>query len=195
MNSKILWLLIISIVAFAIVIAIRSVPNMYKMLPAQLDKTMPVTPYEDWREYQSKEGNFKVFFPTIPQHATENLPEAKTKLSRKYDMYVAERMDGAIFMISLITYIDPIENPKKTLRTVLDEMLALNPKNKLENVQETTFKNHEALDFLIRNPDVQIQAKIFVVKNTIYLISYIAQSENYQKEDFDHFLGTFQLLK
>src|SRR5690348_17259473 len=59
--------------------------------------------YENWKEFTSQTGNFKVLLPILPQHATDKILDPQTKETRKYDMYVAANDAGTVFMISAIT--------------------------------------------------------------------------------------------
>jgi hypothetical protein len=178
------------------VIGVHFSSGMYKMLPATLDKSVPVVPFEDWKEFRSDGGHFTVSFPAIAQHATENLPDPKTHQKRRYDMYVAEKNNGSVFMVSLITYVDEksISTPKKILKETLEEMVAANPENKILSVNEANYLNHEAIGFSLENKEARVEAKAFIVGNTLYLISYIASLDNYNKDEFRYFLSSFHLL-
>ena len=110
-------------------------------------------------------------------------------------MFVSEKMDGALFMISLITY--PADyntsNTRQLLRDVIDEMVKSNQDNTLNSIKDTKFLNFSAFDFNVTNKDYGVDGKAFIQNKTIYLLTYIAKNSAFDEKEYQHFLDSFQL--
>lgn len=151
--------------------------------------------FQKWHEFNSPTAQFKVLFPTLPQHATDTIDDPKTKQSREYDMYVAEKDNGTIFMISIIKMMNKdVKIDENALTAVMDDILVANPQSKLKTMQVGTYQSHPALDFSIENDQVNIDGKAFLEGNTLYLLTSAAKLPNYHKNEFDFFVNSFQLL-
>lgn len=172
----------------------------YSILPIaeeNPDVSLEVYNFQEWLEFSSPEGEFTVLFPTLPQHATENLTDPKTNEVRNYDMYVAEKNDGTIFMISLISFPDNaiIHNKRELMEQMMNDMMASNPNNELRDKSFVEWKGRESLDYVFGNKEMTIDAKTFLVDKTLYVISRIARVENYNTNEFNFFVNSFELKK
>lgn len=190
-----LIVLIIVMLAVAGYLIVTQYQNTYKLLP-RVEQQVEVAPFSLWRPYTSDGGDFSVEFPTLPQRATDTIKDPANGEVRKYDMHVSEKNNGSIFMISLITYTGKEKLDNRTvLQSVKDEMVASNPNNKLLSSEEGLFQTYPAISFSIENKEAHIDGKAFFVDNTLYLLSYIAKKEHYDSEEYNHFIGSFKLLK
>lgn len=152
--------------------------------------------FQNWQEFTAPGEKFRVLLPTLPQHAVDKVKSASENLERKYDMYVAEKSDGSVFMINLITFLNPQESkdPEKLLRSMMEDMLASNKDNQLIQMNATQYLNHPALDYSYENKDTRVDAKTFVDKQTLYMLSRVVKRSNYNKEEFDFFVNSFELV-
>ena len=150
--------------------------------------------FETWHEYTSPLSKFKVLLPVLPQHGqdTVNAPDAPGK--REYDLYVSEKDDGTIFMISLIKILNDQKLDENTLTAVMNDILKATPNNKLKTMQLGKYKEYSAIDFSIENDEVNINGKAFIVGNTLYLLTSVSKMMNYKKQEFELFVNSFQLL-
>lgn len=150
--------------------------------------------FETWHEFSAPLSKFKVLLPVLPQHGTDTLDDPKTLEKRAYDLYVSEKEDGTIFMISLITIMNGTPKvDEKTLTAVMNDILAASPDNKLKIMKMGTYKQYPALDFSIENGQVNIDGKAFLVGNTLYLLTSVSKLVNYKKQEFEFFVNSFQL--
>lgn len=195
-KSRWLFFLIMGAVVLASILVIRSTKDLYKVLPANLPASISSTSFEDWRQFVSDHKKFKVLMPNMPHHATESLNDPKTQDKRIYDIYVSEKSNGTIFMISLITYPEDKEtsDPAKLLKSIVDEMIASNPNNKLLSSRELSYLNNKAVDFSVENADVHMDSRAFVKGNTLYVLSYIAKIGDYNPSEYEHFIDSFNLI-
>lgn len=155
-----------------------------------------ISHYENWKEFTSQTGNFKVLFPILPQHATDKILDPKTREPRKYDMYVAANEAGTVFMISAITFPNGIDekDEEDLLSGVVNDMLARNKDNQLKMMQKGNFRSFRSTDFSIENGDITLGGKAFIKGNTLYVLSVIAKHGSFDGRDFDFFVNSFDLI-
>ena len=175
---------------------IRQAHNTHKLLPVDTEKPIEAKPFEEWREFTSAIGEFKVMLPAVPLHAEESLPVPESKVVLQYNMYASESNDGTTFMISLITYPEEIDTskPENMLENVMNEMVSANPTNSLRSLNFHEFLGHKALDFFIESPEIVVNSRAFVSGKTLYLLTMIDKKEQYDEEEFLYFINSFELL-
>lgn len=200
--SKTLSILIAIVVVTVSILLMYNLKNSYKLLPINDSQTEAETPLVDdttklrnWREFSSSTGHFKVLFPTIPQHATDVISDPKTKEPRKYDTFVAAENGGPAYMVSAITFPRNLEDDmlEETLHSVVEDMLARNKANKLNSKDFGKIGKYKALDFVITNGEMSIAGKVFAEGDTLYILSLVTKSENFNKKDLDFFVNSFTM--
>lgn len=151
--------------------------------------------FEDWHVFDEPTGSFSVMVPTLPQHVAENLTDPASKEQRKYDMFVSERPDGSVFMINTITFpegnISQIDD--QIAQSVVSDMLASNPQNKLNSMQLVDYHGSKALNFSIKNDQYFIDGKVFLIDKTLYVLAFLSKHDNYNPKEFDFFVNSFKL--
>lgn len=193
--TRFAFLAAIAILIVLLSLGVLFLKDSYKVLPIDASKEFSSGPFDDWRKFTAPSGKFDVMFPGLPQHATQTVKDKKTDTKRYYDMYVAEKPDGSIFMVSLITFPDGKETPEFIQKTVVNDLLASNPANQLKNMKIGSYKTYKTLDFSIANNDMTIDGMTFVDGNTLYVLSAVFRNAFYNAADFDYFLKTFELSK
>ena len=135
-------------------------------------------------------------FPVIPQHANETVKDPETNVVRKYDMYVAQRNDGALFMITRIgfSHMKSDLDPEKIMKEMMDDMISTNPQNELRTMTATTYKGFKALDFAFGNNELTVDVKTFVDGNTLYILSWMVKNQNYNLNEYNFFINSFDLI-
>lgn len=198
--SRTIWIAGIAVVAVATLLFFRSnqkdkdiiTPiNVQKVSAGGADNMQ----FQDWHEFSAPSGEFKVMFPSLPQHAAEIINDPNTNESRKYDMYVAQKSDGTIFMISLIKLMG---NAPKTLDEgmlpkVINDMMEASPNNKLKKMQMGKYKEFPSIDFSYENEQVNVDGKAFIWGNTLFLLTSVANLHDYSRPEFDFYINSFQL--
>lgn len=152
--------------------------------------------FASWKEFTPRSGLFKVLLPHPPQYAKDVVPTPGNEQKRRYDMYASEKIDGTAFLITLITY--PNE-PKSAeiaalLKQTVDELTRSKPDNHLSKSQETLFHTYPAMDFLIDNGKLKVEGKVFVMGKLVYVLSYVAQEDQINPGEFQHFIDSFEPL-
>lgn len=177
-------------------LSIYFLKDSYKILPfPTTEVTMPAR--SEWKEFTAPSGRFKVMLPLVPQQASERLTDPETKESRVYDMYVAQELDGTMYMVSLIVFSDKKggTGADDLLKTTISDMVKANPNNKLSKMDKTTYDAYPAYDFKIENVDMTIDGKAVMDQDTLYILSTIEHNKQYNPGDFDYFIKSFKLLK
>ncbi len=151
---------------------------------------------EKWHEFTAPSEKFRVLVPSLPQHATEKLEDPQTKEPRQYDMYVSEKDDGSIFMISIITMLDKTQGKvdEGVVSKIIHDMTKASPESKLKAMNMGKYGEHQAIDFSIEGARVNIDGKAFMVENTLYILTAAAQPKYYNRKEVDFFLNSFRLL-
>ncbi|NGX43050.1 MAG: hypothetical protein K940chlam7_01341 [Chlamydiae bacterium] len=170
----------------------------YRIFPIEEEKSpvsLEVYNFQNWHEFTGTNGEFKVLFPTLPQHATENIKDPKSNETRKYEMYVSEKDDGTIFMISLITFPDKTADSDgdSLMRAMMNDMMAASPDNELRTMESGKYKGYNSLDFAFGNNELSVDSKTFMVNNTMLVLTRIVKTENYNTNEFNFFINSFEL--
>lgn len=188
---------ILIIMLIAVLWMTHDVKDAYKILPMKTSETMDVPPFADWREFSAQSGKFKVMLPAPPQYAKEAVNIPGTDKLRRYEMYVSEKLDGDVLMISLITYPEGIDisDGKQLLNDLVTEMKNSKPGNEIKKLKTITYQGQSTLEFNIANPNFNVEGRTFLLDRTIYLLTYVAKTAEFSMSDYDYFIKTFQLTR
>lgn len=197
--AKWISVVIIAVLFLATYLILDNSKTLYRTLPGNLDLTMPAQGQTNatllpWKTFSSDVGHFRVDLPVEPEHATEDSLDKKSHKKRKYEMFVSQQDDGTIFMISLVKFPpDSSEPNEQTLKALVDDTVAADPKNKLESQNNGTFLNNPAKDFEIVNEQFHFRIKAFIANKTLYILTYVSPLGSYDPKAFDQFTNSFQL--
>jgi len=199
--TRLALIVLIVILALLGYFLVKQTRESEQILQQDEEQVMPTTTenldfdFHNWHLFSSPNETFKVLLPTLPQHATENITDPKSQAVRKYDMYVSEKPDGTVFMISLVTFPDIPKtlDDKKLLTAIMNDMVATNPNNELKTVESGEYNGHPSLDFTMGNQNVTINAKSFLVGNTLYVLSRIVKKEDEKSNEYNFFINSFEL--
>jgi len=190
------------LISFAVIVIVfvgflvyRVSMNPLGYLPVDEVKAAQKEPeFNHWREFKSPDGKFKVCLPYLPQHAKEVVNDQKTEKKRTYNMYIAEKPDGSIFMVNEITFHgETVLEKDKLMRKMMNDLIASDPSNVLNSVQKGRYKGHESLDFSFENPSMIVEAKAFMENNTLFMLSHVSRAGN--GKEYDFFVNSFELQK
>lgn len=152
--------------------------------------------FQNWKVYASPNGEFKVLFPTLPQHATESTKDPATGKPSKYDIFVSEKGDGTVFMITVLSSQDKdfAMDKQGRMKKMVNDLVGSKPNYTLGSTDNSIFKGHDALDFVITNKDLQIDGKTFFNANQQFTLSRIMKKENYNANEYNFFVNSFDLV-
>ncbi len=194
--SRIIFLVLVFALVIFSYFMVRGYKDTYKILPANLPNELEVPEFAGWREFTPPTKRFSVLLPVLPQHATEVVKDPVSQQDRTYNMYVSEKLNGTIFMISLIDFSKPF-NPDQmdtALTNMMNDLVKTNPNNKLKYSEFATFKDQRALKFVIENNKIIIEGTTFILGNTLFVLTRISQVAQENDEEYQFFLNSFHLL-
>lgn len=191
MTTRLVMIAILSAICALLVLGVVFIKDSYRILPLGASKEGQAGPFTEWRNFDSQK--FNVMLPAVPQNATQNITDPKTKEVRHYDMFIAQKSNGAMFMISLITFKGT--SPDTLQKTVINDLLASNPQNQLKDMKVGSFQDSKSIEFKIGNPDTTVKGVTFVVGNTLYLLTAVFPNQVYSDADYDYFIKSFHLNK
>jgi hypothetical protein len=174
-------------------LGLGSIKESYKLLPISASNEGAPTQFSTWKDFKAPNLKFSVMVPSYPQNAKQTMKDPKTKDVRKYDMYVSEKDDGSLFMISLIQFPDSKETPEYIQKSVVNDLLASNPQNQLKSMKVGDYKGKKTLDFSIVNNDMTVDGMAFSDGDTLYLLSAIFKNSAYHPEEYQYFINSFDL--
>lgn len=175
------------------ILGILFIKDSYKVLPIADSSIGAPTQFSSWRDFKAPDGKFSVMVPAFPQNAKQSMKDPKTKQPRQYDMYVAEKDNGTIFMISIITFVNNTETPELLQKSVVNDLLTANPTNQLKTMKVGDYKGLKTMDFSIENGNMTIEGMTFSKGETLYLLSAIFPNTVYNPEEFRYFVNSFDL--
>jgi hypothetical protein len=194
MNKSVV-LTIFAFLFLGVVFTAINLKSAFKIIPINSKEEVTVAPYSEWMEFVPESKKFKVLFPAYPQNAKESVTIPNTDKKRRYDMFVSQKLNNTIFMISQITY--PADynasDIQGQLHEIVEELVRGNVGNTLKSIEDTTFLNYPALDFQITNKEYSVAGKCFMKDKTIYLFTYIARHSDYNLEEYHYFIDSFKL--
>ena len=153
--------------------------------------------FSAWKEFVPQSKLFRVELPYPPQHATDLISMPNSDKKRRFDMYASEKGNGAVFLISVITYPEEVHpsSVEDTLKQTIEELMKHNPDNRLSKSEHTFFDQHPALDFAIANREFLVQGKALLIGRSVYMLSYASRVGEFDAEDYRYFIDSFQPLE
>lgn len=163
----------------------------------QIENTIKVGDGACWQDFVSSGGNYKVSFPSYPQHVSETLKLQGGKVSIKYDAYIAELGVEALYMVLIAeypkTHVRP--DPEAGLKAFLNGILSHGESSRLVEVEWQEFQGFSAVDFLVDNTGILLRGRAVMVDNSLYLIAMESHQSRFRQENFKYFVETFSLVK
>jgi len=154
-------------------------------------------PPKDWSKFFPFTGKFTVYLPKAPKYAIDVINEPNTDIKRWYEMYASEEVNGTVFLLNLISYQsepDP-HHVKNLLHNVINELVSSNLNNHVIEIKDGTFKEREAVFFNIENEAIEVKGVAFLAGKTIYQLTYTSLSENFEDDEYQNFINSFELVK
>lgn len=190
--NRIIALIIVLVLGLSAFFVLKEFKNQESSKPLRNKES-----FQFWVDYKDPDGLFQVKMPSMPQFGRASKAATKEEKARTYDMYIAKEGDGAAYTITEIFYPEPpIESSvKDLLKKTVDEMIATNASNLLENLSFENKGGRHYIQFSINNDKVSIHAHAFFVGRTLYILSGIYPKGTFKEEAFLFFVDSFQVLK
>jgi hypothetical protein len=149
----------------------------------------------DWQKFTSKENGFSVDFPTTPDHVEQKIDIPKSDLSIKYETFLSEPNENAVYVVSVWYYPSEIDmsKPEVNLKDGFEGMLSALPGAKVEKMNITDLNGFKALEFRVKHDEIYFQGKLILVYNTLYQVFTVYKENVDVKDDFNRFINSFKL--
>jgi hypothetical protein len=199
--------IVITLICLAIIVLILFYyvpPNLkdaYKILPGTSPATTTSTKdsenFSSWQEFIPRTGLFRVMFPFPPQYAKDLVAIPNSDKKRRYEIYASEKIDGTLFLISVITYPSEVDtsDSNEILQQVAYELVQNKPGNRLTKLKESFFNGYPSLDFSIENQQFHIEGKMILVNKTVYVLSYSTRLGDFDPKEYQYFIDSFELFR
>jgi hypothetical protein len=151
----------------------------------------------EWQDFMSVVGEYKVSFPSSPQHVSEVVKLKDSNISIKYDAYIAQSGADSLYMVLIAQYPKSVvaKDPEEGLKAFLHGILSQSEDSELVSLEKVTIQGYTGLDFLINNQGVYLRGRAMMVDNVLYLIAMEGHQSQFSSTDYKKFMGSFQLLK
>ncbi len=198
------WWFVVIIVLSAIYVISIAGSILVALTLNRIDKTDSierVTNYfigTEWKEFHSITGQFKVYFPSYPEHETTTLPTPLVGEEFIFDSYNAIENNGTDYMVGVARY--PFEFDSSwhdyLLEGGINGAIASFEGNKLISSEFITFRGHKAVNFSLQNKifDVEMKGIFFLRGQNLYELIVVYSQESYNESDYEKFINSFQLL-
>jgi len=156
---------------------------------------------DEWKDFTSPIGSFKVLLPKYPQHESSDDPIPTLNMNAKTETYTSSISDNQAYMVTVTNYSKRVDNfnVDGALEGALNGMLATDKNNKLISSGITTFNGYKSTDFLIQTlsegQTAYLKGKVFIVDQTLYALALVYMDGNYNDSDYNKFMSSFALLK
>lgn len=152
--------------------------------------------FASWNKFVPRSRLFSILLPNTPQYAKDFIAVPGSDQKRRYDMYVSEKVDGTLFLISVITYPPEVDisDPDDILRQNVDELMRRKPGNQLLKMLKGSLEEYKTFDFGFENQEFHVEGKAILDDHTVYMLTYIARRENFDLLEYDHFISSFKIL-
>jgi len=152
--------------------------------------------FSGWKKFKARSGLFEVMLPTKPQYAKDLVSVPYSDEKRRYDMYASEKIDGTLFLISVITYPKGTESDETVdiLKQTVEELMKSKPDNQLTKIENSLFHQHPSMDFSIENRSYHVEGRVFMPQNQVFVLSYVTKQDHFDKNEFQYFVKSFHFL-
>lgn len=175
-----------------------SLKNTYKSLPGDFkSSTLPDSKvFSSWKEFVPQSRLFLVKLPSDPQYAKDLVAIPNSDQKRRFDMYASEKIDGTLFLVSIITYPDEADTSftSDILRQTVEELMRNKPDNKLTKIQDNVFQLHPTLDFSFDSQQFHVEGKVIMVNKRVFVLSYVTRKNEFDPAEYQYFIDSFKLL-
>ncbi len=152
--------------------------------------------FKNWRKFIPRSHLFKILLPHSPQYAKDFLSIPNSDKKRRYDMYASEKIDGTLFLVSVINYPSEIDLnfTADVLRDNIQEFMHNRPGNQLVKLVKGIEEGAKSYDFRFEKQDFRVEGKAILDDHTVYMLTYIAHIDNFDSNEYDYFIHSFQIL-
>ncbi|MEX1012183.1 MAG: hypothetical protein WDZ27_00650 [Waddliaceae bacterium] len=150
--------------------------------------------HEEMSPYVFENEGFKIMFPMPPQNVKDTIVEPETEEVKHYSTYLSQNAKGTFFVVNVISYPNYEGDLKDKMNQLLELMVKMDPQNSIVEKDQQDFQGYPSIRYLIKGPNKSITAQAMEINDKVYLISTMSLSNQYDPNEFDIFLNSFQLI-
>lgn len=153
---------------------------------------------DQWKEFTSTIGKFKIKFPTFPTYGTEEVDIPGLKSKAIYNQYTSNQTDGTIYMAASMLFPSDadISKPENILEGSAN-VYAQNVNGRIIASEFLDFDKYKAMVYLIsiKNGASYIGGKNILTEDFLYILSTSYESQNDKNAKYTDFFNSFELMK
>lgn len=165
----------------------------------------------NWITYTSKEDNFSVLFPKLPDYEEFTIPkEALTKTkdnsthiilneplnAHNYGSSLSSNSSSYYFYIDVYSFPDYVDvsNPKDFLNNIYLNQQSYSPETSPVSLSQGMYKQHYSLNILTRDKYTVTNKRFILIGHKVYVLQILVSAENYAERVYDEFINSFKTL-
>jgi hypothetical protein len=163
---------------------------------AHAEETKIQAPLENWKEIQSRTGDCRISFPSLPKLVQQTLNVSDKGHKLLYDIYLAPLKGKSLCLLLVATYPFPLKEGHEVagLEGLLRGIVGNNGANQLVFANVLEHKGHPVVDFLVQSPTSFFRGQALMVENKLYLIGIEGKDGELDESAFRRFAESFSLV-
>jgi len=159
--------------------------------------------YEDWFQCETK--SYKILFPKKPAASTQKVNSAIGELTLNLNVYEVpqnETDDNYVYLVNETAYPDSLINSgsKDLLQTFFRNAIdgaAKNVNGKVISEKDITIQNYPGREVKVDYETARaiIRMRIYLVKNKMFMLQTITDTEKDSNKSITKFMDSFQLVE
>jgi hypothetical protein len=153
-------------------------------------------PSDNWKEIQSRTGDCRISFPSIPKMVQQTLNVSEKGHKLLYDIYLAPLKGKSLCLLLVATYPFPLKEGHEVagLEGLLRGIVGNNAGNQLVFANVLEHKGHPVVDFLVQSSTSFFRGQALMVENKLYLIGIEGKDGELDEVAFRRFAESFSLV-
>lgn len=150
-----------------------------------------------WKNFTPKSKLFEISLPNPPQYGKDFVEIPNSDKKRRYDLYASEKVDGTLFLVTVITY--PFDHEIESSIDILDqniqELMHSKENSQLNKLFQNVLDDRNYMDFNFESNGYSIEGRSIHDDHMVYMLTYISKKENVDEDEYEHFIHSFKILK
>ncbi len=194
-DSKDAWVVALPIKASAKLVCLDStltIPTQISGISAPAIKC--TADLNGWTDFTSKEGDFSVLLPVEPTKESNSFPSKTGSGSITVDSYISFYQGNLYTVVknrvsSYISVSDALDDGAIDvyIKGIMEE------DDTLVSSRHFDLGGNRAADFLISKGEMNFKGRVILSNYTMYLIGSVHASDDYNEDDYNKFLNSFEL--
>ena len=151
--------------------------------------------FSKWKEFIPQSKMFKVRLPNLPQYGNDLKEIPGSEHKRHYAIYAAEKINGTLFLIDVITYPPEVDvsSSEDLLNNNLRDFMQGKTNNELKKTLHGVFDTYRSIDFSFNNDEYEIEGKSIHNGQVVYILSYVTKKDEMDESEYKYFIDSFHI--